>query len=91
MDKRIVLAACVAGAILLAGLAATAQTAFDMVALKNGYAHAVYADEPSRRFVELYLRIAGGVWIAAEWVAAVFLALGYCRLARWFSEDKGRA
>lgn len=90
MDRRIVFAVFVAGAMLLCDFAATAQTASDMAALKNGYIHATYVDEPTRRFVELYLRIAGGIWIAAEWVAAIFLMLGYRRLARWFSEDKGR-
>ncbi len=89
MDRRIVFAACVAGAILLGDFAATAQTASDMVALEDGYIHATYVDEPTRRFVELYLRLAGGVWIAAEWVAAIFLVLGYRRLARWFSHAKG--
>ncbi len=57
----------------------------DMAALEDGYVHATYADEPTRRFVELYLRVAGGVWITVEWIAAVVLVLGYRRLARWFA------
>ena len=90
MDRRIVYAACVAGAVLLADFAATGQTASDMAALEDGYTHATNVDEPTRRFVELYLRLAGGVWIAVEWVAAIILVLGYRRLARWFSHGEGR-
>lgn len=79
---------CVAAAVLLGALDAPAQTVADMAALEDGYVHATYADEPTRRFVELYLRLAGGVWITVEWIATVFLVLGYRRLARWFAQSE---
>ncbi len=86
MARRFLFSACLAAAVLLGALDAPAQTAADVAALERGYVHATYADEPTRRFVELYLRLAGGVWITVEWIAAVFLVLGYRRLARWFAQ-----
>lgn len=87
MARRFIISLCVAATVLLGALDTAAQTQTDMNALENGYVHATYADEPTRRFVELYLRLAGGVWITVEWVAAVFLVLGYRRLARWFAQS----
>ncbi len=88
MARRFVFFVCVAAAVLLGALNAPAQSAADMAALNAGYVHATYADEPTRRFVELYLRLAGGVWITVEWIAAVFLVLAYRRLARWFARSE---
>ena len=62
-----------------------AQIAIGMAAVHEGALRAAHADEPTRRFVELYLRLAGAVWVAVEWVAAVYLILGYRRLAKWFA------
>ena len=88
MAKRFIFYLCVAATVLMGAPDAPAQTPADMAALEDGYVHATYADEPTRRFVELYLRLAGGVWITVEWVAAVFLVLGYRRLARWFAQSE---
>lgn len=62
---------------------AVGQVAFDVTLLDEGYESGVREDASTRRFVELYLRVAGGVWIVVEWTAAIFLILGYRRLARW--------
>ncbi len=88
MARRVIISLCVAAAVVLSALDAPAQTPADMAALENAYVHATYADEPTRRFVELYLRLAGGVWITVEWIAAVFLVLGYRRLSRWFAQSE---
>ena len=82
MARRLIFAACVVAVLWLCAPDAPAQTLGDMAALRDGYLHATYADEPTRRFVELYLRLAGGVWITVEWIAAAGLVLGYRRLAR---------
>ncbi len=87
MARRVIITLCLAAAVVLGALDAPAQTSADMAALENAYVNATYADEPTRRFVELYLRLAGGVWITVEWIAAVFLVLGYRRLARWFAQS----
>ena len=88
MARRLIFFACVATAVLLGALDAPAQTVADRSALEDAYLHATHADEPTRRFVELYLRLAGGVWITVEWIAAVFLVLAYRRLARWFAQSE---
>ena len=62
-----------------------AQIAIGMASVHEGALRAAHADEPTRRFVELYLRLAGAIWVAVEWVAAVYLILGYRRLAKWFA------
>ena len=87
MAKRYLFTACAVAALWLCAPDAPAQTDAHMAALEDGYVHASYVDEPTRRFVELYLRLAGGVWITVEWVAAVFLVLGYRRLARWIAQS----
>ena len=88
MARRLLFAGCVAALLWLCAPEASAQTDAHMAALEDGYVHASYADEPTRRFVELYLRLAGGVWIIVEWIAAAFLVLGYRRLARWFAQSE---
>ena len=88
MARRFIFAVCLAAVPWLCAPDAHAQTDAHMAALEDGYVHATYADEPTRRFVELYLRLAGGVWITVEWIAAVFLVLGYRRLARWFAQSE---
>ncbi len=88
MARRFIFSACAVAVLWFCAPDAPAQATADMAALKNGYVHAIYADEPTRRFVELYLRLAGGIWITVEWIAAVFLALGYRRLARWFAQSE---
>ena len=65
-----------------------AQTVVGMASVHEGALRAAHADEPTRRFVELYLRLAGAVWVAVEWIAAVYLILGYRRLARWFAQSR---
>lgn len=67
---------------------AQAQTLADLRDVERAYDRAIHDDEPTRRFVELYLRVAGGIWIAVEWVAAVVLFLGYRRLVRWFADSE---
>ena len=76
--------------VLIGFPAAVGQTTFDLAMLQEGYGQAVHEDEPTRRFVELYLRIAGGVWILVEWTAAIFLVLGFRRLRRWFAIEEAR-
>jgi hypothetical protein len=46
-------------------------------------------DEPTRRFMELVLRVAGVAWIAVEWIAAIYLIRGFHLLRRWFAEEAG--
>ena len=43
-------------------------------------------DAPVRQFVGLYLRVAGVVWIAVEWIAAAYLIRAFVLLRRWFAE-----
>ncbi len=88
MPRRYLFTACAVAALWLCALDTPAQSQADMDALENGYVRAAYADQPTRRFVELYLRLAGGIWITVEWVAVVFLVLGYRRLARWFAQSE---
>lgn len=73
----------------LAVLAASAAVALDrptMLRLARALAIARHDDEPTRRFVELFLRSAGVVWVTVEWIAAVYLVRGYAMLRRWLSE-----
>jgi len=67
---------------------ALGQTALELVELEAGYTQGIREDIPTRRFVELYLRVAGGIWIIVEWTAAVFLVMGYRQLARWFALEE---
>ena len=58
--------------------------------VEAAYALAEADVAPLRSFVHLYLRVAGVVWITAEWIAAVFLILGYRLLrARVDAEGEG--
>ena len=55
--------------------------AHGQTSLETAYAVADAEAAPLRSFVHLFLRVAGVIWIAVEWVAAIFLILGY-RLLR---------
>ena len=58
--------------------------------VETAYAVAEADVAPLRSFVHVYLRVAGVVWIAVEWIAAVFLILGYRLLrARVDAEGEG--
>ena len=87
MDRRAISVLAVLALVLLLICPGMAQTAVGMASVHEGALHAAQADEPTRRFVELYLRLAGAVWVAVEWIAAVYLMLGYRRLARWFAQS----
>lgn len=84
LSRTIAFGAIVAGIIFFVS-AGMAQTAVGLASVHQGALRAAHADEPTRRFVELYLRLAGAVWVAVEWIAAIYLISGYRRLARWFS------
>lgn len=60
---------------LLAAIPATADPALD-----DAFQQAVDAHQLQENAVLLALRLAGIVWIAVEWVAAVVLAIGFHRL-----------
>lgn len=85
MASRTIAFGAVVAVILLSVSAGMAQSAVGLASVHEGALRAAHADEPTRRFVELYLRLAGAVWVAVEWIAAVYLILGYRRLARWFA------
>ncbi len=87
MARRTISVLAALALVLLLISAAMAQTAVGMVSVHEGALRAAQADEPTRRFVELYLRLAGAVWVAVEWIAAIYLMLGYRRLARWFAKS----
>lgn len=75
--------------ILLAVLCAGhADAVSDVAVARMGAAldEARRIDEPTRHFVGLFLRVAGGVWIAVEWIAAIYLIRGFAMLRRWFAE-----
>lgn len=82
-NRRIALGMVIAGLLFFMSVG-MAQIAVGMAPVQEGALRAIRADEPTRRFVELYLRLAGAVWVAVEWIAAIYLILGYRRLARWF-------
>jgi len=69
-------------AILLVACAAWAET----TTLNNGLEteailqQAILDDAPYRNAMYLYLRLAGIVWIAVEWTAAILLWRAYCLL-----------
>ena len=85
MANRTIALGAVVAVILLFVSAGMAQSVVGLASVHEGALRAAHADEPTRRFVELYLRLAGAVWVAVEWIAAVYLILGYRRLARWFA------
>ncbi len=71
--------------VLLAGTAAALDDQ-TLARLQQAYLHARRTDEPTRRFVELFLRLAGIVWIGVEWLAAAYLVRGFYLLRTWFRE-----
>jgi len=74
-------------ALLLAGiLLATAAHADP--ALNDAFRQAVEDHQIQENAVLLALRLAGVVWIAVEWVAAVVLAIGFHRL-RKIAQERG--
>lgn len=63
-------------------LAAATLLCFSAYALSDASIHSAYEaayanDAPVRNFVYLFLRIAGVVWVAAEWFAAIVLIRAY--------------
>lgn len=56
------------------------------MALQSGYKGALNDAQAGYRFVELYLRVAGTVWVFVEWIAAMYLIRGYWMLRRFFRD-----
>ena len=65
---------------LLLTLCLIATAAHADPALDAAFQQAVDAHQVQENAVLLILRLAGAVWIAVEWVAAVVLAIGFHRL-----------
>ena len=90
-ERRRLRLAAMAAAFLAASIVVApevwAQTQGQVGVVHAAYLDAIREDEATRRFVELYLRLAGAVWITVEWIAAVFLALGYRNLRRWLAPE----
>lgn len=51
--------------------------------------HAQARFRPVQGLMQIYLRVAGVVWIVAEWIAALVLIRAYKLVALNFSLDKG--
>lgn len=66
---------------IAASVAAQTNDAYETAheALTNAYDE----DAPVRNFTYLYLRLAGLIWIATEWVAAIVLVRLYFFLPRY--------
>lgn len=82
---RLAVAAALAFLLLACGHA----VGLDDAALRQidlAYLTARQDDKATWQFVELFLRVAGVVWIAVEWIAAAYLIRGFVLLRRWFSE-----
>jgi hypothetical protein len=89
MNRRRAAFLVVALCVLVAGAAFAADGIDRMttVRLARGFARAKFYDDPSRGFVEFFLRVAGVAWAVVEWIAAVYLIRGHAMLRRWFAED----
>jgi hypothetical protein len=59
--------------------------------LQDAYAGALEEHEPLQNVMRLYLRLAGVVWVAVEWIAAIFLWKGYKLLSAHFAAAKESA
>ena len=66
---------------------AYAATASESQQALQQYNDAYHEEEPVRGFVRLYLRVAGVVWVAVEWIAAILLYKGYRMLRPHFTQD----
>ena len=64
-----------------------AATASESQQALQQYNDAYHEEEPVRGFIRLYLRVAGVVWVAVEWIAAILLYKGYRMLRPHFTED----
>lgn len=77
--------AAVAGALALFATDASALFTRPVeLALQSGYRQALDDARVGYRFMELYLRVAGAVWVIVEWIAAIYLMRGYWLLRRLF-------
>ena len=65
-----------------------AATASESQQAIQSYNDAYHEEEPVRGFVRLYLRVAGVVWVTAEWIAAIMLYKGYRMLRPLYIGDK---
>lgn len=76
-----------AGTLVLIATDASAQFTHAIeMAMQTGYRGGLEDIRPGYRFVELYVRVAGAVWVVVEWIAAVYLVRGYFMLRRFFRE-----
>ena len=82
--KRCVLIFIV-GWMLYAAVSSAAQTTGSYDAAREALAEAYNEDAPVRNIIHLYLRLAGLVWIVAEWVAAFVLVRMYFFLPRYLN------
>lgn len=90
MRSRTALGAALGAALFVALLACGHAAGFDDAALRqieSAYLAARQEDRPTWQFVELFLRVAGVVWIVVEWIAAAYLIRGFVLLRRWLAED----
>lgn len=78
----------VAGGVCVVTASAYALDDVALTRLEQAYLHARGLDAPTRSFVGLFLRVAGIVWIALEWVAAAYLVRGFYLLRGWFEEPR---
>ncbi len=87
-------AALLAGLCIVSGLLLSAVSLDGRVvqpraaSLLNGLLQAQAEDAPYRNAVYLYLRVAGVLWIAVEWMAALILWRGYRLLAESVNRTK---
>jgi hypothetical protein len=89
LDRTLLL--CAAGAVILLASVAVygADGSPDPEKLLATLREARAADTVYRNALYLYLRLAGIVWVAAEWIAAVLVWRGYRLLAAAARDGKG--